>query len=291
LLAIWLLVCGVKRIENACALETLVLSDMGPVLATDLDGTFIPLDDAKEQHDALAEFHAAVDSGGLGLVYVTGRHTESVLRVVEEQSLPRPNWIICDVGTTILANSPSGFQLVCGYRDFVAQRVDGQLASAMGEIITPNEDLVLQEKEKQGLFKLSFYCCQSQVEEHAERLDRQLANLALPYRATYSIDPFNGDGLIDLLPQGIDKAGALRWWMQSNSLRWDHVVFAGDSGNDFAALTSGLRAILVGNAAPELRDRVRKHHHLSATLDRLYLARNRATAGVLEGCRWFQLIQ
>ena len=69
------------------------------------------------------------------------------------------------------------------------------------------------------------------------------------------------------------------------------IVFAGDSGNDYAALTAGFRAILVGNAHQELAERVAEHHRRGGHSDRLYLAREHATAGVLEGCRRFGLVQ
>lgn len=266
------------------------MSKLGSILATDLDGTFIPLDDSHEQRSALSLFHKAADSGELELIYVTGRHRESVLGVMQEQDLPHPNWIICDVGTTVLANRQNGYQLVDAYRNFIFEHVRGTTASMLTELFHPHQDLILQEDEKQGIFKLSFYCHRENLREHSQRLEKRLHQADLPYQVTCSVDPFNGDGLIDLLPSGVDKAGALRWWIQFNDYSQDGLVFAGDSGNDLAALTSGIRAILVGNAGQDLRQKVLEHHTTASTMHRLYVAKNHATAGVLEGCRWFGLL-
>jgi alpha-amylase len=69
------------------------------------------------------------------------------------------------------------------------------------------------------------------------------------------------------------------------------IVFAGDSGNDFAALTTGYRAILVGNSERSMAERACQAHRESTWKDRLYLARGKATSDVLEGGRWFGLLE
>ena len=74
-------------------------------------------------------------------------------------------------------------------------------------------------------------------------------------------------------------------------MRRESIVFAGDSGNDLAALTAGYRAILVGNADRSLAHQALQAHQQSNWSDRLYLAREKATSGVLEGCRWFGLVE
>ena len=64
-------------------------TDTRRVLATDLDGTFIPLDgDAQNRSDlrTLTEHLAHHD---ITLTYVTGRHFESVASAIEQFQLPQ----------------------------------------------------------------------------------------------------------------------------------------------------------------------------------------------------------
>jgi maltooligosyltrehalose trehalohydrolase len=260
------------------------------ILATDLDGTFIPIDESLDQWLALEHLRRLSAAGELDLVYVTGRHPESVLKVMNKWDLPPPHWIICDVGTTLLKKQDDDYVRVDAYTQYILTAVGGCQAESLQQVVVPSEDLVFQEAEKQGLFKLSYYCDASRIGLHQSQIQQKLAQADLPYQVISSVDPFNGDGLIDLLPIGIHKAGALRWWVQQQRHNWEDLVYAGDSGNDFAALTSGLRAIVVGNADRSLAERVAEFHRQSGTSRRLYLARNFATAGVWEGCRWFGLL-
>ena len=89
----------------------------------------------------------------------------------------------------------------------------------------------------------------------------------------------------------MSKAHALEWWVQYVRLNREAIVFAGDSGNDLAALVAGYRTIVVGNADRQLARQVHDAHHEAGWNNRLCLARGRATSGVLEGCRWFELVE
>jgi hydroxymethylpyrimidine pyrophosphatase-like HAD family hydrolase len=151
--------------------------------------------------------------------------------------------------------------------------------------------LRLQEPEKQGRFKLSFYTDAGRLDELVARVQRELEKSLAPYTIVPSIDPFNGDGLIDVLPATVSKAHALEWLVQHMGSSREAVVFAGDSGNDLAALTAGYRAVLVGNADPLIAEQACQVHGESGWKNRLYLARGQATSGVLEGCRWFRLVE
>ena len=161
---------------------------------------------------------------------------------------------------------------------------------ALQRQLEPIEGLRLQETEKQGRFKLSYYADAAHVEQLAGRIRQELASTEAPYSLIHSVDPFNGNGLIDLLPATVSKAHALQWWVEQSGLSRDAIVFAGDSGNDLAALTAGYRAIVVGNADRLIATQAYQSHQQSAWENRLYLARGQATSGVLEGCRWFGLV-
>ncbi len=285
-----------------------------PTLATDLDGTLIPLSSHTSvtkpdsgqlpseiqapfdshsvslQMDALGELRSVVATGALQMVFVTGRHQQSVLRVMLEQQLPTPQWIICDVGTTLLERVGNDYRVVEDYSAYLEQISSGYDSTDLPLALSGDPDLVLQEPEKQSRFKRSYYCDRARLDQHANQIRASLEQRQLPYELICSVDPFNGDGLIDLLPRSINKSTALLWWAHHMNFDPDDIVFAGDSGNDWAALTSGLKSILVGNAADELTKRVLEYHRQASSLDRLYVARAPATAGVLEGCHWFGLL-
>ena len=142
--------------------------------------------------------------------------------------------------------------------------------------------LRLQEPEKQGEFKISFYVDANELSDIGQECQRQLDISNAPYGIISSVDPFNGDGLIDFLPSGVDKASAARWLAGHLEANYEQeVVYAGDSGNDFAALTSGCRSILVGNADRSLAQQIQA----LPVAEQVFLSDKTASSAVLEGIR------
>jgi hydroxymethylpyrimidine pyrophosphatase-like HAD family hydrolase len=97
-------------------------------------------------------------------------------------------------------------------------------------------------------------------------------------------------GLIDVLPIGVSKAYALLWLSSHADFSPDEVIYSGDSGNDYAAMVSGFRTIIVGNGTPDLINKVKQKLKQRNLTERLFIAEGEATTGVLEGCRHFKLI-
>ena len=258
-------------------------------LATDLDGTLIPLDGNQQNREDLTRIKRLTEQCQMQLVFVTGRHLSSVKDAIETYDLPVPDWIICDVGTTILQRTNDGldFQLLDAYQRRLAELISNHSLAKIDRALWEISEIRKQEAEKQGLFKLSFYAGQSDVQAAVEKIQNVLTKLEAPYSIIASIDPFNGDGLIDLLPQGVSKAYALHWWAGFLEMPLDSIVFAGDSGNDLAALVSGCPAILVGNANQELVLQVQRAHQEQEWSNRLFVAAEQATSGVLTGLRHF----
>lgn len=265
-------------------------TDRRRVLATDLDGTFIPLEGDAQNRSDLRTLTEHLAHHHITLTYVTGRHFESVAGAIEQFQLPQPNWIICDVGTSIFERTESGvFAAVEAYQQHQMRIIAARPIATLRERLEPIEGLRLQENEKQGRFKLSYYADAAELDRHVHRIQRELDNISAPYSIIQSVDPFNGDGLIDLVPASVSKAYALEWWVGYTKLGPDAIVFAGDSGNDLAALTAGHRAIMVANTDPVVVQRAYNEHREAGWKNRLFLARGNATSGVLEGCRWFGL--
>ena len=76
------------------------IADRDFVLATDLDGTFLGGTDADR-----ASFYAWIEAhrDRVGLVFVTGRDPGFIRDLTLNQGVPRPEYVIGDVGTTIAA--------------------------------------------------------------------------------------------------------------------------------------------------------------------------------------------
>ncbi len=261
------------------------------VLATDLDGTFIPLPATPENRRALSTFHQAQIQRQISLIYATGRHLESVLDVMGEHGLPEPDWIICDVGTSIHQRQNGTYAAFAPYEIFLAEQTHDIDRAAVESTLKPIAGLTLQPPECQQRFKISYITAARDVESLAALATQCLVAAGLPYAALASLNPFHNEGLLDILPLGTSKATALIWLATHADFSPDEVVFAGDSGNDLAALTCGFRAIVVANAAEGLADRVEDVLATHGHAQRFFRATLPATSGVLQGCRHFQLLK
>lgn len=128
------------------------------VLATDLDGTFIPLEGDDANRADLEQLAKELQGSQTTLAFVTGRHFESVVRAIQTVNLPQPDWIICDVGTSIYRGRQSGdFELVQGYQQLQDQITAGLPIDDLRDHCRSFMGLQLQEQEKQSRFKLSYY--------------------------------------------------------------------------------------------------------------------------------------
>ncbi len=263
------------------------------VLATDLDGTFIPLPENEDNVAALKEISRQREETGFKLVYSTGRHYSSVSEAIVTCDLPHPDWLVCDVGSSIYHREHAGenFRPFAPYIEHLDSISDGVARERVESALNNVAKIKLQSSERQERFKISYECASAQLEGALASVGSLLEDSGLPYEATGSVDPFENCGLIDVMPSRVSKAYALTWLSRHADFSPDEVVFCGDSGNDRAALVSGMRAVLVGNATEDLRQSVLRELEDRGLRDRLYLARGLATSGVLEGCRHFGLIK
>lgn len=261
---------------------------MKAVLASDLDGTLIPLAGNKQNECDLRALSDLLSQADMSLIFVTGRHLELILDAAAVNRLPTPDWIICDVGSGIFKRHADGqFRRTDAYATHLRSILGERTVHSMHEQLSTLEPLSKQEEEKQTEFKLSYYCSAQVLQECTLAIEAILTDGDFPFSVISSVDPFEDRGLIDLLPLGVSKAYALEWWCRHAGYEHDQVIYAGDSGNDAAALAAGYRAIVVGNAATEVLAAARAAHRAGNWDDRLYAAHAPASSGVLEGLRHF----
>jgi len=273
-------------------MSTKSVSDLPPpqILATDLDGTFIPLTDQPEQVEALRIVSDAAASGILRLVYCTGRRFDSVRQAMQEYDLPEPEWVICDVGTSIYQHREGEYRLYEPYREHLSTLAGIHSPEALYHRLEGLHGLHLQAEEHQQEFKFSYECDTEDLNRLLKEIQAVLDASTFALDVHGSVDPFRECGLIDLLPRGVQKGYAVEWLAANSGMDSERILFSGDSGNDYAALIAGFRAIVVANAAEGLADKVRHALRQRGQEDRLFCADQPATIGVLQGCRHFGLL-
>ena len=263
------------------------------LLAADLDGTLIPTIDTPAHRRALSDFRDAVaDAGGsLRIAYVTGRHLELAREGINAWSLPLPDFLMCDVGTSVYRRTGRHFEADPIFAGEMRAALGGTDAGAVRHALRGLEGLALQDEIQQSDFKASFTFPWSQRSRISESVAAALSESRLPVDLVTSRDPKTGLGLLDVLPAGGAKDRAVLYVARLLNLAPEHVIFAGDSGNDEAALLSGVQGVLVGNASEEVRASVRATAHRLGLSDRIYLASGAVAAGVLEGLAHFGVLR
>jgi len=257
------------------------------LLASDLDGTLIPLErDAQRLREVEELVRALAASQDLRLAYVTGRHLSLAQAGIEEIGLPSPDWFVCDVGTSVYRRANGGYEPDQEYRQAMRAALGGLGGNDVRAAIGAMDGLELQEEEKQGEFKVSYYTTgrpEPFVPAVQSRLDAAQAKVNL----VASHDPVTDRGLLDVLPAEIAKDYAVRYLHDCSGVDEEHLVYAGDSGNDRAAMLTGFRVIVVGNADEELKKDLGIESVARGIAERIYFAEHPYARGVLEGLRHF----
>ncbi len=261
------------------------------LLCTDLDRTLLPNGVQPETPAARRRFAVLAARREVTLAYVTGRHRELVEEAIKTYALPRPDYVIGDVGTTIYQLSSGTWHPWQEWEEEIAADWSGRSADNLQHLFDDLSPLQLQEASKQNRFKLSYYVpLRSDKESLLREMERRLDNESIRACLIWSVDEAANVGLLDVLPASATKLHAVEFLMRSKGFSLEQTLFAGDSGNDLPVLTSPLPSVLVANAAQEVRDEALRLATEKGTLDALYLARGdfhamngNYSAGILEG--------
>jgi HAD superfamily hydrolase (TIGR01484 family) len=261
------------------------------LLASDLDGTLIPLQkDAQRMREVEELVSAFAASNNLMLAYVTGRHLSLAQAGIAEFGLPEPDWFVCDVGTSVYRRTNGGFEPDVAYREAMRTAFGGLSGGDVRAAIGAIEGLDLQEAEKQAEFKVSYYT-KGRPEAFLETVQSRLDVARAKVNLVASFDPVTERGLLDLLPAGVGKDSAVRYLHDHAGVDELHLVYAGDSGNDRAAMLTGYRVIVVGNADEALKTDLATESAARGITDQIYFAKHPYAKGVLEGLRHFGFVK
>ncbi len=265
------------------------------LLCSDLDRTLIPNGREEESAEARPLLRHLARQPGFRLIYVTGRDEKLIAEAIADYDLPIPDYAIGDVGTSIykLSGTPAHMEFSPrhDWQDRISRDWQGLRHDDLATMFTDLEQLRPQEPDKQNAYKISYYVDVSVDQKTlAETMQKRLTEKGIRASIITSVDEQEGVGLVDILPERATKVHAIRFLIEEFGIPESRVVFSGDSGNDLPALTSGLQAVLVRNAAEDVRREARAATIKNGVESKLYLARGgflgmngNYAAGVLEG--------
>lgn len=232
---------------------------MSWLLVSDVDDTLTGDD------EALGRLAAAWEqaSGTLTVVYNSSRPCASIRQTIAGgRGLPMPDIIIGALGTEI-EDGRTG-QRLAGYEDLLTLHWEREEVDALARSL----GFVSHAAEYQTPLKAS-YDVDGEADYH--RFLDGLAKRGLRAKVVFS-----NRIKLDVVPEAAGKGRAIRYLAGRLDVADDHVVVAGDSGNDIDMFVAPFRGIVVGNADADLR---------ALRGDTIYFAGGYHAAGVLEGLR------
>lgn len=229
------------------------------LLATDLDGTFLGgTSEDKEKLYSLLQRQKEIQ-----LVFVTGRGIRSVLSLLENNALPRPEYIICDVGATV-THLPTLTAVEPVQSDIAAKWPGEQVRETLKTV----RGLLHQEAHQQ--YRCSYYYDNSTDIDSAREIAASLQCDMVLSAGKY----------LDILPAGVNKGFTLKQLLEVLALPHQKVLVAGDSMNDYSMYETGFKGVVVGDSEPELVAR-------TAGMPHVLQAQRPGAGGILEALEFF----
>jgi len=261
------------------------------LICTDLDRTLLPNGLAPESPDARAWFCELAALPEITLVYVTGRDRKLVHDAIEKYSIPMPDFVIGDVGSSIYTCHQREWQFWPDWHANIAPDWRDYGHSDIVNLLDGITGLQLQEESKQNTYKLSYYThIHTNYQELLAGLQKKLQRNNIETSLIWSVDEPAGKGLLDVLPACATKRHAIEFLMEKQGYGLDNTVFSGDSGNDLPVLISPIPSILVKNASDDVKREVQHMATTEGTENSLYLAQGgykgmngNFAAGIIEG--------
>jgi sucrose-6F-phosphate phosphohydrolase len=261
------------------------------LICTDLDRTLMPNGPQPESPGARERFAALVARPEVRLAYVSGRSLDLVRDAMRQYDLPRPDYVITDVGTNIHEPLDGDWGLVKDWHDRIGADWGDFDHAAIAALLDDVRDIRTQEPAKQERYKLSFYVPLDRAPAEVKgRIAARLKANGIRANLIYSVDEPQAIGLLDLLPASASKFHAIEFLLARLGLALEACLFAGDSGNDTEVLVSPIPAVLVANGADDVRRDALARAARAGNGNRLYCAKGgfdgmngNYAAGILEG--------
>ena len=158
--------------------------------------------------------------------------------LLSDPAIPRPDYIICDVGATLVDGHT--LQSVYPLQSEIEATWPGEqvVAARMAEFPGLDRQTVPQQR------RCSYFCEPGAVTEEV-----RLAVEALGCDLLYSADMY-----LDCLPAGVNKGSTLRRLIEHLQIDEEEVLVAGDTLNDLSMYEQGFKGVCVGESEQALLD-------------------------------------
>jgi len=238
--------------------------DYGLVLATDLNGTFLGGTD----EDRRTLYRSLEARGDVLLIFVTGRDVDFIRELIARPGMPRPRYVIGDVGTSVY-DVEAGFAPLAHIEADIVERWGNANARVL-DMLADEPGLELQPTAFRH--RVSYYYKPAQLREATVRRIE-----AAGFDCLTSADLY-----LDVLPRGVAKGPTLVRMVEALGLPAERVLVAGDTMNDLSMFETGFRGVAVGNSEPRLVEALPDAPHI-------YRSAGHGAAGVLEAINHFRL--
>ena len=230
------------------------------LLATDLDGTFL----GGKTSDKFKLYRLIREEQNIRLAFVTGRGMESVLPLLDDSIIPNPDFIICDVGATIL--NGRSLEPVQPIQSQIEKKWPGALV--IRKKLRKIKGLELQKVPQQR--RCSYY-----FDEYTDI--GQIKELV----SEFGCDVLQSAGrYLDILPGGVNKGSTLMQLIKMMDLDAQEVLVAGDTLNDLSMYKTGYKGVVVGDAEEALI-------RVTKDIPTVYHAQKPGPGGILESLKHF----
>ncbi len=261
------------------------------LICSDMDRTLLPNGVARESPGARPGFARLAAMPAVSIAYVTGRHLSLALNAIRSWRVPLPDFLVCDVGTSIHSLENGRWHAWENWWEHIGEDWRGRNHGDLAELFADLAALELQEKARQGRYKLS-YITESQASAAGlvETMEGRLKSQGINARVIWSRDEASANGLVDVVPARATKRHAVEFLMVASGAGYERTIFAGDGSAELEVLASPVHSILVANAADEVRKEALLRAGEEGQLDTLYIAKGgylgmngNYAAGILEG--------
>lgn len=237
------------------------------LLATDLDGTFL----GGDSENRLRLYQIIAAHPEIELAFVTGRGLESVLPLLADPTIPQPDYIICDVGCTVVDGHTQ--QPIQPLQAAIDKRWPGEHAveAALEAALDGVDGLERQDVPQER--RCSYFCKPEAVE--AVRGPLQEAVAALDCDLLYSASWY-----LDVLPKGVNKGSTLTALVAHLGIAKEDVLVAGDTLNDLSMYQQEFVGVCVGESETGLLEATRNDA-------RVFHAGRSGCGGILEAISHF----
>jgi sucrose-phosphate synthase len=253
-------------VPTAVNKSTRRLPEFDRLIITDLDNTLTGDD------ESLAQFNELIRGNeNIGFGIATGRRLDSAMAMIQKLGLPQPDLIDTDVGTQLHYGEDltpdRSWQKSIGY----AWRPD-----EIRKVLDDLPGFFLQSDEHQSKFKIS-YEVDFKTSASLASIKRTLREAGLRAKVVMSLGMY-----LDVIPVRGGSDLSMRHVLWKWGFAPEHVLVAGDSGNDAGMLTGRTLGVVVANHSKEL--------NWLRQRPRIYFAQAANAAGVLEGIKYYNFL-